>query len=183
MQSDTPGLRCSFKSTLHMPEVHTSFLGERKIWLILPSYGAGSMETAMLEVLLAMGLARYSYSRRLENRLLRVFLVATVILMLVTFILWLAYQYSLLAFLIAIILFVIVAALVSIQRRRRVFQADELMVRWLGRSRVCRGLHLLAGQGDKQRRVFLWEPSLAERIGRVCGTQVETESQRLTLVR
>ncbi len=141
------------------------------------------MEGAMLEVLLATGLARYSCSRRLENRLLRVLLAGTALLTLGTFVLWLTYKYSPLAFLMVLMLFVIVAGFAGIRRRRRVFQADDLVVRWLGRSRACRGLHLLAGQTGKQRRVFLWEPSLAERIGRICGTQVETENEQLILVR
>jgi hypothetical protein len=63
------------------------------------------------------------------------------------------------------------------------FRADELMVRWLGRSRVCQGLHILAGRRRTHRYRVWGEPSLDERIERVCGTRVEIEDERLTLVR
>lgn len=55
------------------------------------------------------------------------------------------------------------------------------MVQWLGRSTVCQGLHALADR--KHYRVGWGEPSLAERINRICGTGVTVEDERLTLVR
>ncbi len=183
MQGNTPALRCSFKPAVRLPEVHTSYLGRRKIRLVLPPPAIEPIERTLLDVLLATGLARCSRARRLGNWLLWALLAGSVMFALVTFILWAAYKNSPLTLLIAVTLIIVVVGLVSIQRRRMVFRADKLMVRWLGRSRVCQGLHVLAAQNGKQRRVFLREPSLSERIGRICGTQVEIENERLTLVR
>jgi hypothetical protein len=182
IQGRSPILRCSLKAVGGVPEVHTSFLGRGMIKLVLPANVAGYMERAMLDVLLASGLARCCYARRLENRLLWVLLAVVVALSFVTLMLWVAYKYSSLVLLIAILFCAIVVGLILLQRRRLVFRADELTVRWLGRSRVCQGLHILAGRSPT-RRVWWGEPSLAERIKRVCGTRVEVEDERLTLVR
>src|SRR5260370_839628 len=73
--------------------------------------------------------------------------------------------------------------LLQIQGRRSAFKADVLVVQWLGRSRACQGLHALANRDRSRRRSRWGEPSLAERIDRVCGTQVTSEANRLTLVR
>ena len=62
-------------------------------------------------------------------------------------------------------------------------RADNLMVQWLGRGRACRGLHALAGRYRAPSRRRLGDLSLTERIGRVCGTQVSLEHERLTLVK
>jgi len=182
IQGRSPILRCSLKAASRVPTVHTSFLGRRMIKLVLPASAAVSMERAMLDVLLASGLAR-CYARRLENWLLWVLLVVVVALSFVTLMLGVAYKYSSLVLLIAILFCAIVVGLILVQRRRLVFRADELTVRWLGRSRVCQGLHILAGRSPTRRRVRWGEPSLAERIKRVCGTRVEVEDERLTLVR
>lgn len=183
MQHSSPILQCSFKPTVRVPEANTSFLGKRTIQLILPSNAVDAMERPMLDVLLAAGLARYFFARRLENRLPGLLLTGVVAITCAMLILWVVYKYSPLPFLIALLLCVAVMGLVSVQRGRIVFRADELMVRWLGRSRVCRGLHLLAVYSGKRRRVLWGEPSLGERIGRICGTRVEVEDERLTLVR
>jgi len=57
------------------------------------------------------------------------------------------------------------------------------VVQGLGRSRACQGLHALGGHTGSRRRGRWGEPSLLERIDRVCGTQVAVETERLTLVR
>src|SRR6266566_6962734 len=62
------------------------------------------------------------------------------------------------------------------------FRADTLMVRWLGRGPACSGLHALAQRSRAPRRRRWGEPSLDERIERVCGTGVEARENRLTLV-
>src|SRR2546429_9837846 len=69
------------------------------------------------------------------------------------------------------------------QRRAMAAKADNLMVQWLGRGRACRGLHALAGRYRAPSRRRLGDLSLTERIGRVCGTQVPLEHERLTLVK
>ena len=183
MQHSSLILQCSFKPAVRVPEVHTSLLGKRTIQLTLPPSAVDSMQGPMLDVLVAAGLARYSFARQLGNRLLWLLLTGVVAITCVMLMLWVVYKYSPLVFLIAILLCIIVMGLISVQRRRIVFRGDELMVRWLGRSRVCRGLHLLAGHNGKRRRVLWREPSLDERIGRICGTRVEVEDERLTLVR
>jgi hypothetical protein len=68
------------------------------------------------------------------------------------------------------------------QQRAQAFRGDRIAVQWLGRERVCQGLHLLAEHGQPRRRPGWGEPSLAERIARVCGTPVTTKEKRLTLV-
>lgn len=178
-----PILRCALKARTRVPSVHVSFLRRRTMKLVLPPNAAASMEPAGLDVLLAAGLARYFYTRKLEYWLPRLLLVVVVALACATLILLAAFRYPALPFLIATSICVVVVALVSVQRRRLAFRADELVVRWLGRSRVCQGLHILAGR-SRTRRSGVWgEPSLAERIERVCGTRVEVEDERLTLIR
>src|SRR6266567_3293313 len=57
------------------------------------------------------------------------------------------------------------------------------IVLWLGRERACKGLHALAAHTHRSSRQAWGEPSLVERIHRVCGTRVAVEEERLTLVR
>lgn len=78
---------------------------------------------------------------------------------------------------------VAILGLLHVQGRRLAFQADVLVVQWVGRSRACQGLHALANRNRSRRRSRWGEPSLAECIGRVCGTQVTSEVDRLTLVK
>lgn len=64
------------------------------------------------------------------------------------------------------------------QARCLAFRADTLMVRWLGRGPACSGLHALAQRSRALRRSRWGEPSLDERIERVCGTGVEERPER-----
>ena len=66
---------------------------------------------------------------------------------------------------------------------QRILQADMLVVHWLGRSRMCHGLHALANYSSTPYRRQWSEPSLAERIERVCGPRIEANDERLTMVR
>ena len=178
-----PALDCSFKPLKRVPAVHVSPLGRHSIKLILPSDAAWTLEAPELDVLLATGLARRFYIRKPTNILLQLLIVSIVLLASLTLILFGMHKFSILPFLIALILWVIVSGLKQIQRRRRIFQADILMVQWLGRSRTCQGLHALANRSRSRRKGTWGEPSLAERIDRVCGTQVPIEDERLMLVR
>lgn len=178
-----PALHCSFKPRIRLPAVHVSLLARHSIKLILPSDAAWTLESPELDVLLATGLTRRFYIRKLANMLLQLLFVSVVLFACITLILFGIHKFSILPFLIAIILCAIVLVLKHIQRRRRTFQADILMVQWLGRSRTCQGLHTLASR-SRSRRKWRWgEPSLAERIDRVCGSQVPIEYDHLTLVR
>ena len=178
-----PALYCSYKPRIRVPAVHVSLLGRQSIKLILPVDAAWTLEPPELDVLLATGLARRFYIRKLANMLLQLLFVSFMLFACITLILFGIHKFSILPFLIAIILCAIVLGLKHIQRRRRTFQADILMVQWLGRSRTCQGLHTLASR-SRSRRKWRWgEPSLAERIDRVCGSQVPIEYDHLTLVR
>ncbi|HEX6482021.1 MAG TPA: hypothetical protein VF043_24520 [Ktedonobacteraceae bacterium] len=184
MKGPPPTLRCSLKPLTRVPSVHNAFPGKRTIQLVLPPNTGDSLQPAELNVLLATGLARYSFTRKLEYWLPRLLLLVVFAFACVALFLFAAYHYPAFPFLIAILMCAVVAVLVHIQRRKMVFQADELMVRWLGRSRVCQGLHILADRSRTRQRRGVWgEPSLAQRIERVCGTRAEVENDRLTLVR
>jgi len=65
------------------------------------------------------------------------------------------------------------------QARSLAFRADTLMVRWLGRGPACSGLHALAQRSRAPRGRRWGEPSLDERIERVCGTGVEERREPL----
>lgn len=184
MKGQPPDLHCSLKAFTRVPSVHNSFPAKRTIRLVMPLNAVASMEAASLNVLLATGLARYFYTRKPEYWLLRLLLVAVVAIACVTLVMFAAYHYAALPLLIAMLICLVVVVLVNFQGRRMVFRADELMVRWLGRSRVCQGLHILADGSRTRRRRGVWGgPSLDERIERVCGTRVAVENDHLTLVR
>jgi hypothetical protein len=177
-------LDCRFKARVLVPAVHVSPFGRGKIGLTLPLSAALSMEPQVLDVLLATGMARLLYARKLPYKLGNLLLMGLALLAgVVCLALWLQDRLPLLALLIAIGLWIAVGVLLHVRGRRLALRADDLMVQWLGRARACQGLHMLA---DRSRKTSLgrWrEPSLAERIARVCGTRVAVEDERLTLVR
>jgi hypothetical protein len=109
--------------------------------------------------------------------------VAVVLLASLTLTLFWMYHLPLIGFPIAMILYISVAWLLFVQARSIAFRADTLMVLWLGRERVCRGLHAWADRSHAPARRQWGEPSLVERIERVCGTRVEKGENPLTLVR
>jgi hypothetical protein len=176
-------LLCTFKGRLRAPTVRISPFGKGKIRLILPLEAVLSMEPPMLDVLLASGIARLHYARKTTYRLNSLLSMGLTLLagaLLIS--LWLRHL-PLVGLLIAMILWAVAGVLAHVRGRRLALQADALMVQWLGRTHVCQGLHMLA---DRSRRASLgkWgEPSLAERISRVCGTRVPVVDERLTLVR
>ncbi len=140
------------------------------------------MEKTELDVLLATGLARSICARKPTYTLGR-FLLASVVLIasLVLILSWM-HHVPLVGFPIAIALCISVEWLIHTQARSIAFHADALMVLWLGRGHVCNGLHALADHSRKPRRRRWGEPSLAERIKRICGTRVEVKDNQLTLV-
>ncbi len=155
----------------------------RNIRLILPLNGAWPLEPSELDVLLATGMARRLYMRKPAFLLLQLLQVSVVLFAGVALILFGTHRASMLPLLIAIALCIVISGLRHVQGRRLAFQADDRVVQWLGRSRACQGLHALAGHTGSRRRGRWGEPSLLERIDRVCGTQVTAETERLTLVR
>jgi hypothetical protein len=176
-------LQYTLASNIKAPGVHITPL-RRKIQLVLPSSLTWSIDAAALDVLLATALARYYYQRKPVNILTR-FLLVVALLGCVGAFLYFPRTAINLVILIAITLGLAVA-FVGVSHLRGyslAFRADTLMVHWLGRTRVCQGLHSLA---DRERSPWRWrwrEPSLAERIERVCGSRVAIEDERLTLVR
>jgi hypothetical protein len=175
-------LRCSLKPHVLEPTVYTSWLGRRKIRLILPFNSVNSMGQAELDVLLATGLARSICTRKPTYTLGRLLLASVVLIASLVLILSWVYHVPFLGFPIAIALCVSVVWLMHTQARSIAFHADTLMVLWLGRGHVCSGLHALADRSRTPRRRRWGEPSLAERIKRVCGTRVEVKDNQLTLV-
>jgi len=180
-------LRCVIKPRISMPEVHVSLLPRRQIGLLLPSSFEGLVEPTMLDVLLATGLARYVTMRRANYILPRLLLVSVVLFAYAMLILshWSGVPPNgfLIAMGLCIVLSLVVVWVMGRQRRMMAVRADSLMVQWLGRGRACQGLHALADRSRAPSRKRLGELSIMERIGRVCGTQLSLEQERLTLVR
>lgn len=180
-------LTCSFRFRVHVPLVRVYLIGKHKVRLILPSDAPQLMEQSELDVLLATGLARYLCARKpayAAGRLLlsSVIPLACIILLL----LWmhaLPYYVLPIAIVLGFLLSAVALWLLHRQGRRMAIRADNLMVQWLGRGRACEGLHALANRTPLPSRAHWGEPSLEERIARVCGTRVSIEHERLTLAR
>ncbi len=175
-------LHCSMKPQDHEPAVHTSWFGRRKIRLVLPLTAVTTMKQTELEVLLATGLARSICARKPIYVLGRLLLASVVPIASLVLILSWTHHVPFVGFLVTIALCVSVVWLIHTQARSIAFHADVLMVLWLGRGHVCNGLHALADHSRTPRRRRWGEPSLAERIKRVCGTRVEIKDNQLTLV-
>lgn len=182
-----PTLQYSYKARQQEPAVQVKLLS-RTIKLMLPFTLnlEQSAYQAILDVLLATGIARYQLMRRVSYYGLFLLwltcIIASIILLLI---LKDTSHFNMLAFLIAILLCsgdILGLLLVMRQQRSIVLASDALAVRWLGRERICRGLHELAERSRNPYRRHLGQPSLAERIERVCGPRVETRDKHLTLV-
>ena len=177
------GLRYRLAPRSHAPVlVRGSWLGKRSVRLTLPLDAAASMEGDELDVLLATGLARYIYARKLTARLARFLLIGIGLLAVVALIVCWIHRLPLVGAPLALALWTVAAWSWQRQARSLAFRADTLMVRWLGRGPACSGLHALAQRSRALRRRRWGEPSLDERIERVCRTGVEARENRLTLV-
>ena len=121
-------------------------------------------------------------ARQLKYTLGRLLLARVVLLAALTLIVCWMHHVLLVGIPLALTLYVVVAWCWQRQARSLAFHADILMVNWLGRSHACSGLHALADRSQAPRRRRWSEPSLAERIKRVCGAGVEARENRLTLV-
>jgi hypothetical protein len=151
--------------------------------LILPASAMLAMEQPLLDVLLATGMTRLLYARKLPYMLGNLLLLSLALLAAVAcLVLWLQHRIPPSAFLIAIGVWMLIGIVQHVRGRRLALRADELMVRWLGRARACQGLHMLADRSHRARPGWQ-EPSLGERIARVCGAGVEAEEEHLTPVR
>ncbi len=175
-------LRCSLKPQVHEPAVNSSWFGRGKIRLLLPLNAGTTMGQGELDVLLATGLARSICARKPTYTLCRLLLAGIVLIAWITLILFWMHHLPLVGFPIAIALCASIVWLLNTQARSLAFHADTLMVLWLGREYACSGLHALVDRSRKPQRRRWGEPSLAERIERVCGTPVEARDNQLTLV-
>jgi hypothetical protein len=175
-------LHCTVNRRLPVPSVRVSLL-RNTIKLALPSNAEQAVAQSALDVLLATGLARRLSLRKTSIVLLRLLVVG---MLLVSFGILLTYwldSKSTIVFPIVAVLSVATLILIHVAGRMLAFRADDLVRQWLGRSRTCQGLHALADRSRSPYRGRWSEPSLAERIARVCGSRIEVEDERLTLVR
>lgn len=175
-------LRCSLEPRRHEPAVRLSWPGRRKIRLLLSLHTLNTMGQSELDVLLATGLARSVTARKPAYRLGQFLLAGLLLIACVALILLWLRQMPLVGLPVALPLCAGAAWFWHIQARSLAFHADTLIVKWLGRSRACSGLHALADRSQDPKRRHWSEPSLTERIERVCGTGVESRSNQLTLV-
>ncbi len=175
-------LRCSLEPQMHEPAVRSSWPVGRKILLLLPLNAVMTIRQSELDVLLATGLARSIGSHKPAYILGRLLLAAVVLIASAALILFWMRHLPFVGFPLAIALCAGVVWFLHVQARSLAFQADMLMVRWLGRERACSGLHELADRSRTPGRRRWGEPSLTERIERVCGTRVEARENQLTLV-
>lgn len=177
-----PDLRCRLSERLAAPRLAVSPLGHGQIRLTLPVTNWLALDEVELKVLLAAGLARRAGLSRPLFLLPRLLLATCLLLVMASLPFSAVDRRYLWIFLAAFLCCVASVGLISWQQRVLAFRGDRQAVRWLGREQVCRGLHLLAGREHPRRRPIWGEPSLAERIARVCGTPVTSKDERLTLV-
>jgi hypothetical protein len=175
-------LRCSLISPVREPAVRSSWLGRRTIRLFLPINAMISMGQDELDVLVATGIARSIAARKPKYMSGRLLLAGMALLACLVLILSWMHHVLLVGLPLAMVLCALSVWFWQRQTRSIAFHADTLMVRWLGRSRACSGLHALANRSRAPRRRRWGEPSLLERIERVCGTRVEARDHELTLV-
>lgn len=179
VSSPTARLRCAFKADGSVPAVQTPWLFSHTIRLVLPLYCllSQSLEPAELDVLLASGLARSLYLRKPAYFLLHFLLASSVLLVWLTSVLLWQQGFSALVFPLALVCSAAIVWAMHVQRRRLAFRADARIVLWLGRANVCQGLHLLADASRRPKQKRWGEPSLAERIERICGARVTVNGQ------
>ncbi len=177
-----PILRCDFSPRKITPRVGISPLGHGQIRLALPEQDWHTLHPAEMEVLLTAGLARCSGASRSLFLLPRALFAASLLLAIAALPFTTVDRRYLWIFCAALACCLAGTYLIFRQQRSLAFRGDRQAVEWLGRERVCQGLHLLAEHGHPQRRPTWSEPSLAERIARVCGSPVTTKGKSLTLV-
>lgn len=176
-------IRCRVAPRVREPVTCGSWLGRRKIRLVMPIGAIATMGQAELDVLLATGLARSTCARKPTYTLGRLLLAVVALVTCITPVLIWMRHLPPVGLLISLALCAGVAWAWHTQACAIAFHADRLMVRWLGREHVCSGLHALADGSRAPGRRRWGEPSLVERIERVCGTRVGARDDQLTLVR
>jgi hypothetical protein len=161
----------------------TFLLNRPVIRVALPLDAPLRMHHVELDTLLATGLARFLVMEQFVNRFIRFVFVGVVLLACFITLHGILYKSSYLKFPLALLLLVCAFAAWMYWWRRIVFAADIVAIGWLGRGQVCEGLHGLARYRRTPQRHQLSEPSLEERMTRVCGSRVASSDRDLTLVR
>lgn len=189
MLSTAQKVQCTYKPRIRVPSVHISLLRKQAIRLTLPTQIERSPSQAELDVLLASGLARYTYICKPAYAVIQLLLSTLLLLLLLTTILIAIYGHitfpPVMLLLIACLCILCSAVfwLLNRQARQMVRRADTLMVQWIGREQTCRGLHALAARSGAPSRRTWGGLSLSERIHNICHTPVSLEEERFTLVR
>jgi hypothetical protein len=190
MHHVTPHVQCRFSSHVLVPSVSLSTLGSRVIRLNLPTQPERSLSQVELDVLLASGLARYTFIQQPSYTRKHFLLSTPFFLLLLATLLVILYWHTgvtnlLLPYLLAFLCLLGPATLwfLGLQARKMAQRADRLAVQWIGRERMCHGLHALATRSRASSRRTWNEPSLDERIHNICHTPVVLEAERFTLVR
>jgi len=187
MPNVTQNIQCTFKPRVDVPFVSISLFKKRAIRLILPAQERLPLSQAELDVLLASGVARYKY--RHQATYVTRLLLSTLLLPLLAIALILVYWRSIptpvaLSLIGSLwILSILFFWRLNYQARRTARRADALVVQWIGREQMCRGLHALAARSHAPFRKRWGELSLDERIHVICHTPVVVEDERFTLVR
>jgi hypothetical protein len=192
MSHPLPALQCAFKPEA-VPDVHVPVRLKPSIHVTLPS-AVTEIDGAILDTLLATGLARHKLSVHWSSLCVQILCLCPAVLSM--FLLYFCKGLYLIPAVALILSFFLLSWLLMRRLKRHLcLSADALAVLWLGRERICRGLHGLAGHqrvtrhGRLRRRVRMsrvsgWSlPSLEERIEHVCGVQSTVYDERLTLVR
>lgn len=178
----SPNLRVQFSSRAAQPRVRADGLGRGRIGLVLPRENWQTLQKAELDMLLAAGLARCSGVSRSLLFLPRALFAVSLLFVLGALPFTSVDRRAVWIFLVAVTCCLVSGRVLVWQQRVLAFRGDRVAVQWLGRERVCQGLHLLAEHGQSRRRPTWGEPSLVERIARVCGTPTPSKEKRLTLV-
>ncbi len=177
-----PALRIRYRARLAQPRVSTGGLGRGSIKLVLPHADWQTLRQAELDMLLAAGLARCAVAARPLSLLPRALFAVSLLFLLAMLPFTSVDRRAAWLFLAALACCLLSGSLLIWQQRLQAFRGDRLAVQWLGRERVCQGLHLLAEHGHASKWPAWGEPSLTERIARVCGTPAGDKDKRLTLV-
>lgn len=192
MSQATPMLACRFTNTrirpykAQTPDIRVSLLRKRPLRLTLPTHT--DIKPIELDVLLAGGLARYEEIRRPGSLLVYTLLMSTMA-GLFTWVIAALFLQRLSLFtrffevLACTLLIGAILRLLNMHARMLAKRADTTMVSWIGRFRACQGLHALADRSRVPSRRRWGELSLTERIAHICGSHVDIQVERLTLVR
>lgn len=182
-----PTLQCAFKPGAP-PVAHMPFRLKPYICLTLPSSVSTEIEGAVLDTLLATALARHRLSWRGSALVMYLTCLSPALLGLLVLSFYRG-PYLLVSMVLLVLLFLLAMLVLSRFHKHICLSGDALAVLWLGRERVCQGLHGLVNyqRMPDHDRWWRWErwrtPSLAERIERVCSTHSTIYDERLTLVR